>query len=78
MSSDFRRALGQHRKVGDRSVALYSRDHLAPCLRSLVDVISDIRKGVFKPDLTRSGYIQAQTPEEPEPVEVHTPTELAD
>eukprot|EP00971_Amphidinium_carterae_P163909 3249356-Amphidinium_carterae.2 len=35
MSSDIRRALGQHFNLQDRSVDVYSRDQVAPCLRSL-------------------------------------------
>eukprot|EP00971_Amphidinium_carterae_P329073 6461354-Amphidinium_carterae.1 len=79
MSSDFRRALGQHRKMKDRSVDVYSRDHLAPCLRSLVNMVRDIREGTFRPDMSRSGYIEIQPAVvEVDAVEPHTPTELAD
>ena len=57
MQPETRRFLGYHRTVGDRSTATYSRDELAGPLRSLVDMLTQIKAGMFNPDATRSGYL---------------------
>jgi hypothetical protein len=55
MPKPFRRILGSHAKVGDKTVAEYSRDELAEPLR-MVELLFDwIRSGEFSPDANRSG-----------------------
>ena len=61
-----RRLLGYHVKPKDSSVVLYSRDALASSLGELVRVITAIRAGRFRPDVSRSGR-WVQVPEEFEP-----------
>ena len=39
----------------------YSRDSMAGPLRHLLEVVAKIRGGTFKPDLTRSGCVVAET-----------------
>ena len=50
-----RRILGYHIKPKDTSVVLYSRDALSGSLEELVHLIGQIRDGVFRPDMSRSG-----------------------
>ena len=55
MPKPARRILGSHAKVGDKTVAEYSRDELAEPLR-MVELLFDwIRSGEFSPDANRSG-----------------------
>eukprot|EP00971_Amphidinium_carterae_P005019 100599-Amphidinium_carterae.1 len=55
------RLLGQHRKPKDRSVDVYSRDQLAPALRSLQPqvqrLLHEVKDALFQPDASRSRYI---------------------
>ena len=51
-----RRILGYHVAPGDRVLEAYSRDSLAGQLRTLADVIGQVRSKKFLPDTTRSGY----------------------
>ena len=51
-----RAILGHHSSKG-KSVFVYSRDQQAAPLRVLERCLSDIRKGVFLPDATRSGMM---------------------
>lgn len=53
---DSRKALGFHLNKADETMALYSRDMMAKPLRDLDAVLDAIRRKVFNPDLTRSGY----------------------
>ena len=55
MSLSQRRLLGGHTRADDKAVIIYSRDHLAAPLRELQKVIELVRRGVFAPDVTRSG-----------------------
>ena len=51
-----RKTLGYHVDKAEESLALYSRDFIAPALRDLDRVLLNIRRGTFVPDATRSGY----------------------
>ena len=51
-----RKILGYHLDKEDVSMALYSRDLIAPALRDLDRVLLGIRESLFCPDVTRSGY----------------------
>ena len=51
-----RKILGYHLDKEDVSMALYSRDLIAPAIRDLDRVLLGIREGLFDPDVTRSGY----------------------
>lgn len=53
---DSRKALGFHLNKADETMALYSRDMMAKPLRDLDAVLDSIRRKVFNPDLSRSGY----------------------
>ena len=55
-----RRLLGYHIKKGDHTMEAYSRDSQASPLRALVGMISEVAKGEFAPDETRSGQIHAR------------------
>ena len=55
VSEKCRRILGYHIKPKDSSVVLYSRDALSGSLVVLVELISQIRRGEFRPDQSRSG-----------------------
>ena len=55
-----RRTLGYHIKQDEVTMEAYSRDSLAGPLRTLVTTIAEIRAGKFKPDVTRSGQLQAE------------------
>ena len=55
-----RSVLGYHVVKGSETVLHYSRDEQASPLRLLVDVIDQVRSGVFLPDNTRSGYFTSQ------------------
>ena len=50
--------LGYHSRGKSSSALSYGRDSLAGPLRSLAQVLSDIRAGRFRPDLARSGRWQ--------------------
>ena len=52
------RAMLGHHSIKDKSLACYSRDLLARPLRELCGMLMKIRLGHFKPDGTRSGYMQ--------------------
>lgn len=56
MNHGHRRFLGYHSKGSDQSMLVYSRDAMAAPLRSLDDMIAQIRESKFKPDETRSGF----------------------
>ena len=63
-----------HHTSGDGSLDTYGRDTLAPALLQLTSMLESIRRGVFLPDLTRSGRFRKRTSikvesseEEPEP-----------
>ena len=55
MSRDDRRTLGGHVAPNDKTVDIYARDVLAAPLRNLAFLLSDIREGIFDPDVSRSG-----------------------
>ena len=50
-----RRLLGHHLDPGSRSAETYGRDSMAPAVRSFETVLDDIKKGLFRPDESRSG-----------------------
>eukprot|EP00971_Amphidinium_carterae_P339418 6477236-Amphidinium_carterae.1 len=54
LSGGERRLLGQHRKPKGRSVDVYSRDQLAPALRSLQRLLREVKDALFQPDASRS------------------------
>ena len=61
MEENARTLLGHHALPGD-SLACYSRDMLSRPLRLMDEMMSSIRAGRFKPDLTRAGWLsQAQS-----------------
>ena len=50
-----------HHSAGDNSLDAYGRDILAPSLLKYTDMLRSIRRGVFMPDLSRSGrFVQQQ------------------
>ena len=53
--------LGYHRAGQHRMVDCYGRDHQAPALRALCQVLSSVRDCSFKPDETRSGRFADDT-----------------
>ena len=64
MEENARTLLGHHALPGD-SLACYSRDMLSRPLRLMDEMMSSIRAGRFKPDLTRAGWLsQAQSTRE--------------
>ena len=54
-SIDERRLLGGHAKLDELMPLTYSRDALAGPLRTLSSALDDVRSGLFRPDVTRSG-----------------------
>ena len=50
-----RRILGYHLKSGEGSTIVYSRDAVAGPIREMLNVLSAISDGRFRPDETRSG-----------------------
>ena len=74
-----------HHTSGDGSLDTYGRDTLAPALLQLTSMLESIRRGIFLPDLTRSGRFrkrtsikvessdeEAEAVEEPEVEDVHS------
>ena len=61
VAKDVRRTLGYHAKIDEKSMEAYSRDSLAGPLRILERTIVEIKAGSFKPDVTRSGQLVAQS-----------------
>ena len=70
-----RRTLGFHTAPGEKMVHLYGRDSISESLRHLDRVFEAVRKGIFEPDATRSGYFNqgedrarsaAKSPDKPE------------
>ena len=55
LSRSDRRLLGGHSDSRDKSMEGYSRDVLAKPLKSLADMLEQVRTGRFEPDATRSG-----------------------
>ena len=49
-----RRLLGHHLDPGSKSAETHGRDFMSPAVRSLEGVLDDIKKGVFRPDESRS------------------------
>jgi hypothetical protein len=56
VSKEHRSILGYHIQDTQQSMLHYSRDEQSAPLRSLKQVLQEIRIGSFKPDATRSGY----------------------
>ncbi|CAE7301965.1 unnamed protein product [Symbiodinium sp. CCMP2592] len=54
MDKHTRLRLGHH-SSGDGSLDAYGRDNLAPALLKYTEMLGSIRRGVFMPDLSRSG-----------------------
>ena len=52
---DVQTILGHHVLVGRRSALTYARDTQAAPVRKMEEVLTDIRRGIFLPDATRSG-----------------------
>ena len=50
-----------HHTSGDGSLDTYGRDTLAPALLQLTSMLESIRRGVFLPDLTRSGRFRKRS-----------------
>ena len=50
-----------HHTSGDGSLDTYGRDTLAPALLQLTSMLDSIRRGMFLPDLTRSGRFRKRT-----------------
>ena len=55
---DVRKHLGYHSAGADNSALVYSRDAMARPLRMLVTMLSEIRRKLFLPDVTRSGFLK--------------------
>ena len=55
VSESLRAMLGYHKAGQHRMVDCYGRDHQAPALRALCQVLSSVRECSLKPDETRSG-----------------------
>lgn len=55
---DVRKHLGYHSAGADNSALVYSRDAMARPLRMLVTMLSEIRRKLFLPDVTRSGFLR--------------------
>ena len=55
LSEEVRAVLGHHISRGSTAVAAYARDRQSAPLRSLETVLESVRRGLFLPDLTRSG-----------------------
>ena len=83
---DTQTLLGHHVLVGPSSALTYARDTQAAPVRRFEALLSDVRKGVFLPDSTRSGRFVAEVtagpPGQPERAEfrvgeVECPTSVA-
>lgn len=59
ISLESRRLLGYHSRADERVPLVYSRDSVAGPVRDLEGVIKEIFDGSFRPDSTRSGYLEA-------------------
>ena len=57
LAAEDRRTLGYHVSLGDRTLAVYSRDLASAPLRRLCRIIDAVRLGRFAPDTTRSGLV---------------------
>jgi hypothetical protein len=57
-SDENHRTILGHHSTGKKSLEIYSRDLLSAPLRTLEDVLRQVRVGSLRPDLTRSGHIQ--------------------
>ena len=60
-SDEHHRTILGHHSTGKKSLEIYSRDFLSAPLRTLEDVLRQVRVGSLRPDLTRSGHIQEAT-----------------
>ena len=58
-SDPHHRTILGHHSSGKGSLEVYSRDMLSAPLRTLEDILRQIRIGALHPDLTRSGHLQA-------------------
>ena len=45
-----------HHSTGDGTLNTYGKDFLAPALRQYITVIEAVRRGIFMPDVSRSGH----------------------
>ena len=59
---EVRRLLGYHIRPGDKVLEGYSRDSLAAPLRTMLEVLTEVRLSTFEPDNTRSGHVKTIAP----------------